>query len=859
MTAKPRTLLHLHLWVIAILFLIASFGGTPLLAEESHSESNGAYKLAQTSIAVGHPNPDIPPYSRTKILADNPVPLGKGFPSILRPINGDLVYSHFDNNGNTKSIVQYDFTNGGSANLISEKRDPILVAQDARYIVFQTQHPPSFRIEVINRKTGETLASMKFPNPVRSAFIRNDELVLFQGISRDNRFRQALTTIELPSLKILNKTTLPGYYMVGVRGDHIYTAFSGNGKRDLMVFDLRLKELGRFQIPPALEKINLICQPSVEQYDEETAVLIANCGEIHVLNLKSFSIIHSIHRYAFLYSVALYDRLIFTTASERSTGIYNGVIVFDMDTGKEVARLPISASTIEIKGNILLAAGDPVTTAQRASWPMETYRLDPEAIRSARWQMENVLQHCLHAKADLAVTNNLYNAIDECKSAGIEAYAKGDTIPAAVFSALRQYGLWLSLTLDRCDEAVRILEKILAERADPIVKHALNEAKLKSKIVGSDVLVRLPDEEHKMNFARLVENGDKLPNSITKTIDFGAFSNLLYFSGDKLYIGRYGCHTNGCDGGANIGVFDRFTLNQIAWVEVAPDDEDFQDNIVSIVSDNQHIYASVDYRYTQEGRPNFFVIDKGTLKIVKSAQIKYVGALLFDKGKLMVCGSDLSVEQHCEAIDPVTLVLTETPNKMMVDNKSKTGSLVTLSSIGADKTIVAVTHDYFVARDKFNPGTGYFLYHREDGKLLSELKGLNRSLDRPAIVDGNDLLICQSTMGGMGHEFVKQISLPSGKIHTLFGLPTTSSRFAVLALHDQILYVGYGRDLLIFDLAKQHLRHYIKNFILAGFRDNGSGLDANRIDRLIIDRGRLIALTFYGENSRIVPLDDLLK
>jgi hypothetical protein len=134
------------------------------------------------------------------------------------------------------------------------------------------------------------------------------------------------------------------------------------------------------------------------------------------------------------------------------------------------------------------------------------------------------------------------------------------------------------------------------------------------------------------------------------------------------------------------------------------------------------------------------------------------------------------------------------------------------------------------------------------------VRGQGEELDWPASVDGNEIVTRKVTLGS---QLIKLVSLPAGTVQTLFGLPTTPLRNVVPMLHQQILYVGYGRDLLIFDLREKRIKRYIKDFIPAGFKNNGFGLDANRIDRLIIDRGRLIALTFYGENSRVILLSDL--
>ncbi|MFP4593218.1 lysozyme inhibitor LprI family protein [uncultured Ralstonia sp.] len=795
------------------------------------------------------------PFVQANTLANHPAPIGKGFPELIRPIDGDLVYSHYDDNGNTRSIVQFDFTNGHWTNLVSGKTDPALIAQDARYIVLHTPYPASFPIEVINRKTGAVLGKIRLANPVLGAFIQGNRLVLFQGQTGAYTFQQAVAILALPSLKLIQETTVPGFRLIGSRGDRIYTATSASGKNDLMVFDHQLRELGRIQIPPPLEKINANCELSVEQADNDNAVLTANCGEMHVVDLKSFSIVQSIPRYAHFYSMALHGGLIFTTATDKSTGADGGVVVFDMGTGKEVARLPISASTIAIKGDILLAAGSPVSTGNTASWHMETYRINADALRNGAWQEARVVQQCRQAEAQLADSKDLYAAIGLCKQAGIEGFARDASVSAAVFPALRQYGLWLSQTLDECPNAVRILEKVQAANPDPDVAHALNEARLKAQVVSGEVVVELSQAERQTDFAQVLVNGEPLANTTTKNLEFGAFPELFHFSGDRLYVGRYGCRTTRCGGGATIGVFDRNTLDELASIQIAPNDEEYQDAIGSIAADDRHIYASVGYQYEQEGRPNFFVVDRATLRITKRAQAKSIGLLHIERGKLMACGCHFTQQQACAELDPDTLKSTETPDKACVQSEPGNETIVTVDrKMVSDAKFFAATRDYLVAGDEVNSDAGYVFYPRAGGQPLPPVRGLGDALEWPVSVDGNDIVIRQGTLGG---QLIKLVSLPSGAVQTLLGLPVTPLRVPVPMLHEQTLYVGYGRDLLIYDLSARRLNRYIKDFIPGEFKNNGFGLDAHRITRLMIDQGRLIALTFHGVNSQIIRLSDL--
>ena len=264
-----------------------------------------AYSSRIEAIKPASGNAAIP---LTKIATlESLAPVGHGYPQDIRQIDGDLVYSHYDNAGNGRDIVNFDFTNGHWFKWVEGKSDPKLIAQDSRYIVFHTPHSASFPIEVINRKTGASLSKIKLKSSVQQAYIDGDHLVLFQASpAPPYGYRQAIAILELPSLKLIQETSISGGTLVSLHGNRIYTAYSANAAMDLIVYDHQFKELGRMKLPQPIEKLNLGCQPQIVQNENDRALLIANCGEMHVLDLRSFSVERSIPRYSIFYSVALY-------------------------------------------------------------------------------------------------------------------------------------------------------------------------------------------------------------------------------------------------------------------------------------------------------------------------------------------------------------------------------------------------------------------------------------------------------------------------------------------------------------------------------------------------------------------------
>jgi hypothetical protein len=68
------------------------------------------------------------------------------------------------------------------------------------------------------------------------------------------------------------------------------------------------------------------------------------------------------------------------------------------------------------------------------------------------------------------------------------------------------------------------------------------------------------------------------------------------------------------------------------------------------------------------------------------------------------------------------------------------------------------------------------------------------------------------------------------------------------------LFVSLGRDLIVYDLERRMVVGYEKDLIWEGRLNDCCGVDRDGIVRLVLDEGRLIALTFDGTNSRVIDL-----
>ncbi len=765
--------------------------------------------------------------------------------------DGRLFFSQYDNSGNNFDIIAFDMADQSSEYILRGVYGGRFVAQNNEFLVVSEKGRFANPLIVIDRRKGKRVKQIKLNSDISWATIEGNRLIAIQGAwlgSGYARKAQALI-FDLPSLRIIKSVEIVGGNDVQVWNGKILSL-----GYELAAYDYEFNEVFRITLPERKKGGGVSCAATwpLRVY-EDKAIIVANCGEILIFDLPTLKLERVIPSYAHFYTVAILNGLIFTvpTSEPRQK---DSAHVYDIYTGKELAVLPINATDLFVKGNRLLAVERQFAKPSR----MTLYSVDTSVIRSGQWRIEQVLEMCHRASTLLAESGDLYGAIELCKSAGIEGLVDEAKNAKCILAAVRQYAFWLSKTLDRSRDAVTILEQLLQIAPDEVVKRALAEAQLKNRVFQGMGLGTLTQEEKNTDFAHVLEDRSRLKQAETRDIEFGAFSNLFHFSAERIYIGRYDCRR--CPyKGASIGVLDRTTFKEVATIPIAPGDEEYEDNLESIASDGDRLYATIGYRYEQAGRPNFVVIDKASLKILRKAHVDIPPSVFNVGGHLVACSCSFTADQTCKILDPDTLRATDAPGKTCAPNGGIHDS--ELASFGRDrngaKSFVAVTKDYLVARTSPPKGNTYDLYPRKTvAKPLAIKLNIGDSLDWPISIDGNSIVIV--TKGTRYSQLVKLITLPSGVTQTLFGIPTSRLRIPQLLLHDKTLFVGIGRDLMIFDIKENRVKRFIKDLIPGGFKNNGNGLDMNRIDRLLLDRGRLIAITFCGENCQIVPVADLL-
>lgn len=772
-------------------------------------------------------------------------------PNGIEDYDGRLRFWQYDVSGNTADVVELDIADASARIILHGTREGRYVASSGKYLVYTERRSMADPLIVVDRATGKPVGQIKLAHGIRWARIEGDRLIVIQlaGGPAGLADRAAWLEFALPDLKIIKQGDI-------ARGN--VQEWNQNivvpGKNQFIAYDGQLNELFRIAMPqPKRAEGNISCAGIGSFHvSGDMAVVAANCGQIQAYDLQARRLDYMIPAYAHSYQLAIVKGLLFAVPADVSYGTGDSrrcecVHVHDLATGRELAVLPVNAAGMFGKGDRLLILQGGANPAHE----MTIYAVDEPALRDGRWRLQQVRAECTQADAQLMESGDLYAAISRCRNAGVEALAGEPANPPETRAIVKRYALWLSQTLDMTAEAIEVLERVQQVEPDRDVSRALAETRLKARVFDDKDVGPLSDEERRTEFGRTL--ADRPSQAESRTI--GGFDNHpLAFSERRVYVALDSCSE--CpSGGAAIKVLDRDTFAELDTIAISPEGQQDSMYVQSITPVGKRVYVTVQYDQEDAARPGLLVLEEGSSSIVKRV-IGSFGPLIADRGQLFECGCAFPDTPECVVRDPATAQTTPTPGKVCANGGENITHEVVDFTNGESSSLqfLAITRDYLVAKKPFSTDGGYFAYPRAGGgKMQSMQLNPHDPLTFPASISGDTILTTQHIRNGL---LLKTVEVPSGAVRTLLGLPFWGQS-PVLLLHGDILFIGLGHDLLVFDVGRRRVLNFFRDFVPAGFADNGSGLDKNRIADLVIDRDRLIARTFYGENSQVVPLSAL--
>lgn len=765
-------------------------------------------------------------------------------------LDGDrLIYSRYDASGNNQEIVAIDTGNGSTSVLLPGRPEARFLTQDSRYLIYNERGQLTAPLVVVDKKKATTVGRIGLQTSVRWARIVGDDLIAIQ-------YGGDALVLSLPGLKVKKIVPIKFGRNLDTSGDTSVApwkdrivALAGDS---LAIFDQGWAQQGAIALPrPTTDRVSS-CGPGPLAIYLDTAVVAFDCGDLLVIDLPSRSIKARIRGYSTSVSFVVVDGLILTVNADLSRQPHESR-VFDLGTGRELATLPIRATKLYASSGSVIALDyrGPKTST------VEAVTLHVAKIRDGRSQRARLIAGCPRSALP-PHGSDIYMFLDACEEAGISAFlndAEDDRIRAPLLA----YGLALARTINRAHEAVAILRRFKIDGSDSAVEAALSLAQWKvGAMTGSTG--PLPSELETSDPTRAVIGwGRPRPPSQEVAINFGAFADQMYFSKDELLIGRYGAEGSAT---VSLAAYRRSDLQLITTLGIMGEDNTYQDNINSIAADEGSIYLAIDYRYTDEGkrerRTNFVVVDRTKFETSATHFVEgNLGRLVHDGKQLLSCDCSSGTTGICRELNPVLGKLGQEVGARCHGETTDSARLVAAQATDSPGSETWGTNGYTIKRVP-RPG----LYKELD------LEFQPRSGTKPArtvrfervgtveAVPDQDSLLMMSQRRWAQRLFMYDIS--TGKQLTLTEFKEHRDARPIISTDRHFSYVGFGRDLMAFDLRDGRLLAYLRDFI-GGFQDPAHWADRARIRRVIQDRGRLIVLNSDGSKSRVIDIASLTE
>jgi|GEM_PF-3388260 len=290
-----------------------------------------------------------------------------------------------------------------------------------------------------------------------------------------------------------------------------------------------------------------------------------------------------------------------------------------------------------------------------------------------------------------------------------------------------------------------------------------------------------------------------------------------YLIGDHLIVSSWRCTNDG--EGVYVNFYDRKSYQELAKIKVLPCDHEYQDEVEYVYKVGGDYLARIKFRYEDPRRPSLIVINGTTLAI----KAKLNASEAFRQGYKQKSQRVLNIEDSI-ANTKISVKKWDS-NEYLVERGVKSAAQFTHVSDGPIEEIRLISggEAIFVTRSNDYLRRNYYL---------------------------TDITTNQSKLLFSGPLYERRGSAAIAQVGSY-------SNFLVV---NEKLVFGLGRDIQFVNL-KTLKAGVISEYLVGGFRDNGNGIDQNRINGLINDEKyqRLIVFCFEGSCNSYIPHSILEK
>lgn len=744
-----------------------------------------------------------------------------------------------------------------------------LLAIDQRFVVASTRGAAQFfGLQVLDRQTGKEVAARLVGDAAVAGSIRDGKLTLIQN-SRKGLVRA-----------IFDLKTLEFEEEVGSNATGTYSLITGDPLSLIVCGRSRLAgayEYGVWEVDYDLELLDSVptpihpttnfaaCNAGAVKNSDTLYTLMKN--QIHAVdfNTKDVRFITSPLENVRFHRIAVRSGLLFAAQGE-FRGQDKLIRVFDGNTGQELTTLPI------IAGNMFFA-GDFLVTSNRVPGKYSAsgenvrktvvYSFDWQGLRDRDAAIDKVRNAFRSAKQVIAAGGNHYDALPIFEKESVAPVL--DSLADLALQDRRmvaEYAIWLSMAFGRATEGLELLEQIDISGSDPlldpkVIVAARHRAELLEYPPNSAVagIGGTEAEGRKEDGRGLVSRAV----SFSRAMDFGSFPDQIYADGDKFLIASW------TGGSTTIEVFDRQSLEWLQQIFIQASDGERQESITSVAFTEGKVLVATGNRYPRPDDINLFVLDRETLEIIGQHGFANGPKLVSDEASPLAC--DRFYSNNCTTVDLEKFERIEADvNRSLVKAQSPVSgrTLKELIELGRreqlkNATIVALGRKYAAKNISTKRNVRRFVLVDLDTGAESPVEGSYARLARIFFSpDGAAVGLVKYDIASVTFLAIDPVS---GRTRTLIRVPKVKGERASItyALTDRNLFIAIGPDVAVLDFELGELLEYEPDFV----RRQHAGQRNVRIDRLLLDGERLLAIPFYGGGAsrytRNVQVIDLAR
>ena len=781
---------------------------------------------------------------------------GSLHPHLVTVFGHRLVFAQFAANGNEKEVVSVDPATGKAVLVAVHLHEPTVLFSDPSLTVLVEPYLENGpEIVVSDSRTGEQLNRLRIERVPDTATVIGHQLILATTSKQDPPWL-ALDLIDLRTngpVIAHQLWNVPGWGRPVFWKGKIVVVAPGA----VEVYDQRLEVIATATAPRDEMHASSYCGVFEPQVFGDRLVYQIGCGRIVVFDLGRLAVAHEFERFdpSFGLSLDVAGDLLFAVPISEEQKPNNGAI-FDLISGRRIAVVPLTAVAIAVHGDALAALAMPDVEDSNAARSVSLYRVAKDELTDGA-QARALEQAHARARAVLARSGSFDDAVDALESVATDRLFDVGALDRNLRAISLDYATWLSATLDRRGDGIGLLDRLAAAGTGGArANRRLGAALLRDHLLtGSSASL----DRARGLLAETPEllRGARAPAPVARPapIDFGAFANRLAFWRDKMVVGRW----QGADRGTSVAVYDRATLEPL-WSRDIPRSTNQDFEIAGLTFADDRILAWL----TPEG-PNasrVAVVDATSRKLrLRMVRGAFETVLQTSKGAV---GCDWLWAQ-CALVDPRTLRVTARfecgPMRLADDDSADQEVLrrMVMSRCQADipGQLVALGRRWMMTKQGNWPGPNAVTYRAvENGAIWRKSDLALLRWGHATISPTRDEAIVDNQRPE-SRSFIR-LDFSTGAGATLFRIANPRMTDVPWAVTDKILVVGFGHDLILYDLAGNGLAGLLRNVIGEEFKDNGFGVDNAKIVRLLIDGPRLILLTFDGRYTRMLQMRDVL-